>query len=413
MREGFAPVGVDLDDGMLEACHAMQLPAYKDDALSALRQLADGSQVAVCGFHIAEHVPFTVLEELVAEAIRVLRPAGLLILETPNPENVMVGTNNFYLDPTHERPLPNQLLSFLTEHAGFARSKVVRLQEAEALRHEQSTIGVRDVLCGASPDYAVIAQKTGEPLVMDAFKVVFEGAYGVSLDQLAERFDKTLEARLAKLEDAYDSAQTTSTTKLHNLQAEQLMAAQERHEAAMAVLQRQFGALQERLDQAQSSTAQAQTSTAQAQASADMAMHERNQALENCHQQYLRALAAEQQVQLMRASISWRVTIPLRWIAYLVHDPAQRAKSSLRRVLRRAAPHARLWVARRPAARRLAMAIQHRSPWLACKVRNLLESDSVTIVSDLQHGLIDHAPLTPRGRAIERALRAATKKGYN
>jgi O-antigen chain-terminating methyltransferase len=219
IREGYAPVGVDLDDGMLEACQALQLPAYKDDALSALRQLADDSQVVVSGFHIAEHVPFTVLEELVAEALRVLRPAGLLILETPNAENVMVGTNNFYLDPTHERPLPNQLLSFLTEHAGFARSKVVRLQETEALRHEQSKIGVRDVLCGASPDYAVIAQKQGEPLVMDAFKVVFEGAYGVSLDQLAERFDKALEARLVKLEGARDSATTKATTELHNLQA--------------------------------------------------------------------------------------------------------------------------------------------------------------------------------------------------
>ncbi|WP_408600124.1 methyltransferase domain-containing protein [Pseudomonas sp. PLMAX] len=407
MREGYAPVGVDLDDGMLEGCKALQLPAHKDDALNALRKLDDCSQVAVSGFHIAEHVPFSVLEELVAEALRVLRPAGMLILETPNVENVMVGTSNFYLDPTHERPLPNQLLSFLTEHAGFARSKVVRLQESHELHDEQRKIGVRDVLCGASPDYAVIAQKQGEPSVMNAFKVVFDGAYGVSLDQLAERFDQALEARLAKLEDKLDcvrtphldSAQVAGVDGLNQLQALQLVAEQERHEAAMAVMHRQFGAMQERLKQAQSS--------------ADASTRELDQALQSCHQQYLRALAAEQQLQEMRMSTSWRIAAPLRWFGRLLQWPTQYGKMSLRQALRRAAPHARLWVGRRPAIRRLASSVMNRSPWLAGKVRNLLAPDPVATASDLQHGVIDHAPLTPRGRAIESALQAALKKGQN
>jgi O-antigen chain-terminating methyltransferase len=55
----------------------------------------------------------------------------------------------------------------------------------------------------------------------------------------------------------------------------------------------------------------------------------------------------------------------------------------------------------------------NRSPWLAGKVRNLLAPDPVATASDLQHGVIDHAPLTPRGRAIESALQAALKKGQN
>jgi O-antigen chain-terminating methyltransferase len=411
LREGYAPVGVDLDEGMLEACQALQLPAHKDDALSALRKLPDDSQVVVSGFHIAEHVPFPVLEELVAEALRVLRPAGMLILETPNAENVMVGTNNFYLDPTHERPLPNQLLSFLTEHAGFARSKVVRLQEAPELRDELGKIGVRQVLCGASPDYAVVAQKNGEPSVMDEFKV-FEADYGVSLDQLAERFDQALEARLAKLEEKLEvvhlhqanQSRVARPVAQSQGQFEHLLAVQEMHETAMAALQRQFGALQERLEQAQ-------ISVSRAQASAESAAKERNLALENCHHHYLRAAAAEQQVQLMRMSSSWRLTAPLRWLAHLLQEPTQHGKASLLKLLRRVVPHARLWVGRRPAVRRLAMAVLRRCPVLADRVRALLAPEPVDVANELQHGVIDHAPLTPRGRAIESALRSAMKKG--
>jgi hypothetical protein len=51
----------------------------------------------------------------------VLQPGGLLIMETPNPENLVVGANTFYLDPSHERPIPPPLLAFAAEHAGFAR----------------------------------------------------------------------------------------------------------------------------------------------------------------------------------------------------------------------------------------------------------------------------------------------------
>ena len=41
-------------------------------------------------------------------------------METPNPENVIVGASTFYLDPGHVRPLPPGLLSFLLEARGLA-----------------------------------------------------------------------------------------------------------------------------------------------------------------------------------------------------------------------------------------------------------------------------------------------------
>ncbi|MFF7061207.1 methyltransferase domain-containing protein [Pseudomonas sp. NPDC008258] len=405
-REGFTPMGVDLDEGMLEACRAAGLPAQKADALQALRGLADNSQVVVSGFHIAEHVPFSVLGELVSEALRVLRPAGLLILETPNAENVMVGTNNFYLDPTHDQPIPNLLMSFLTEHTGFVRSKVVRLQEAAALHDEQARVGVREVLSGASPDYAVVAQKQAGAQQLANFEAVFEASYGLSLDDIALRYDQGIESRFGNLENSVEEVRATFfepaefqrlMAEVSQQQTQQLLAMKEHYEAAAEASNRQCGAMQEALSQAL--------------ANAEAMTQERNAALDNCHWQHMRAQGAEQQIEAMRNSTSWRITGPLRVTGRVVLWPSRHGKAWLRKKLRLAAPHARLWVARRPAVRRLALAMLNRTPWLATKLRNLLAPDPASVAVDHQHGVIDHAPLTPRGRAIENALRAAMKKG--
>ncbi len=42
-----------------------------------------------------------------------------MIFETPNPENLVVGSNYFYLDPTHRHPLPTELMEFLLKNRGF------------------------------------------------------------------------------------------------------------------------------------------------------------------------------------------------------------------------------------------------------------------------------------------------------
>ena len=119
---GFNARGVDLDDEMLSPCRDRGLSVSVGDALSCLRDLPDASQVVVSGFHLVEHIPFSDLQMLIQEAMRVLKPAGLLILETPNPENLVVGTCSFYLDPTYPRPIPPGLLEFLPEVQGFVRS---------------------------------------------------------------------------------------------------------------------------------------------------------------------------------------------------------------------------------------------------------------------------------------------------
>lgn len=199
LKYGFLPLGVDLDSGMLEACHELGLPVQLGDALSILKSLPDESQTVVSGFHIAEHIPFEDLKVLVAEALRVLKPAGLLILETPNAENIVVGAQNFYLDPTHERPIPHLLLSFLTQYSGFKRSKLLRMQEPPSLVGN-GPVDLMSVLGGASPDYAIVAQKDALAEQLESFNEAFDKEYGLALDILAQRYDAGIDARSARVE---------------------------------------------------------------------------------------------------------------------------------------------------------------------------------------------------------------------
>jgi len=205
----FTASGIDLDDGMLSACRSRGLNVQTGDAIAHLKSLPTDSLSIVSGFHIAEHLSLDDLQTLIKEALRVLKPAGLLILEAPNPENLVVGTSSFYLDPTHQRPLPSALLNFLVGYLGFARSKVLGVQESVPLREELGPTSLFAVLSGVSPDYAVIAQKTGDASSIASFDSLFAKEYGLTLELLAnryqERFDvierrtQLLEARLNRI----------------------------------------------------------------------------------------------------------------------------------------------------------------------------------------------------------------------
>ena len=189
LEAGFQPFGIDLDEGMLQACRERGLPAQQGDAIEYLQSLDDSSQVIISAFHVVEHISFEQLQTLVIQSLRVLKPGGLLIMETPNPENIVVATNNFYLDPTHQRPVPSLLLGFLPEFHGFDRVATLRLQESPEMRGKEE-VQLVDVLRGVSPDYAIVAQKAADLTITQPLDDAFSKPYGLDLINLASRFDQ-------------------------------------------------------------------------------------------------------------------------------------------------------------------------------------------------------------------------------
>lgn len=195
---GLSAFGVDLDDSMLAECRNLGLDVSTQDAISALNALEDESISIVSAFHLIEHIPFDILKTLVSESMRVLKPGGLLIMETPNSDNIMVATSRFYFDPTHTRPIPVELLKFLLKYYGFCNTAVFGLQESAELR-EKIAPSLQDVLGGASPDYAVITQKSAHESIIDRFKTPFALDLGLTTDTLVRRFDQRITQERSEL----------------------------------------------------------------------------------------------------------------------------------------------------------------------------------------------------------------------
>lgn len=191
---GVEALGVDLDEGMLLACTERNLPVIQADIFDYLSTLNARSLDLISAFHLVEHLSFDQLQRLISECHRVLKTEGLLILETPNPENFVVAGHYFYHDPTHEHPLPPLLLSFLVQFEGFQRQTIYRLNAPFHFKEDQAP-GLWDVLAGASPDYAVIAQKVGDTEAARPFNGLFEHPLGATPDVIADQFQKGLERR--------------------------------------------------------------------------------------------------------------------------------------------------------------------------------------------------------------------------
>ena len=199
---GFNAVGVDLNQAMLDSCLELRLKGLQGDALEYLANLPDDSQALISAFHLIEHISFDQLQELVKQALRVLKPGGLLILETPNSENIRVATQYFYLDPTHLKPIPSQQLCFLTEYVGFKRSKVIRLQEEDFVE-SNSDLLIRKIVDGVSQDYAVIAQKDIAKDIYGYSENPFAKIYGVGIDEVVRQYDAAINHKIAVLENEF------------------------------------------------------------------------------------------------------------------------------------------------------------------------------------------------------------------
>lgn len=168
--EGLHARGIDLNTRFVADALTRGLDVVEGDAIEVLKQMPPGCAGAVTSMHLVEHLPFERVVEFIDACAHVLRPGGLLVLETPNPENLDVATVYFYMDPTHRNPLPPIMLRWVVEARGYPDAQVLRLTHERELSAPQlvdetvpGAASINNLLARThiAADYAIIAHKAG------------------------------------------------------------------------------------------------------------------------------------------------------------------------------------------------------------------------------------------------------------
>ncbi len=118
-EDGHEAVGIDIDPAMVATCRQLGLTAYEGDAGAWLAgQTAQFD--AIFSSNVIEHLDAQQVQTWIRQAYGALRPGGMLLIGTPNPESLIVQFHEFWRDPTHVRLYSRQLIEFFFADAGFS-----------------------------------------------------------------------------------------------------------------------------------------------------------------------------------------------------------------------------------------------------------------------------------------------------
>ncbi|MGH9883124.1 MAG: class I SAM-dependent methyltransferase, partial [Pyrinomonadaceae bacterium] len=160
-EEGLHAYGVETNLLLIQRAREQGLNVVEADALAHLRSLPAESLQAVTAFHLMEHLHFEQLVQLLLEVKRTLKPGGLVVLETPNPKNLVVAACNFYADPTHHKPLFPETLKSVFDYVGFVNITVEFLHPVDDSPFDAKTPqseALKTWLFGPC-DFAIVARK--------------------------------------------------------------------------------------------------------------------------------------------------------------------------------------------------------------------------------------------------------------
>jgi SAM-dependent methyltransferase len=118
---GVEASGIEVDADLVYAAAARGLDVRLGDVERYLASLPDASLGGVCALQVVEHLSPQKYIDFARAVARVVKPGGLVVIDSPNPSSFYVYAHAFYLDPTHTRPVHPLFLMFLFDRAGFEK----------------------------------------------------------------------------------------------------------------------------------------------------------------------------------------------------------------------------------------------------------------------------------------------------
>jgi len=117
-ENSISATGIDVNEDMVEICHRKGFNVLQVDTHSFLKDKTENYDGIFCS-HVIEHIAPQDVLAFLDLCRKALKPQGIFIIITPNPKNLCVITDVFWLDLTHTRPYPLQLLERLLTEIGF------------------------------------------------------------------------------------------------------------------------------------------------------------------------------------------------------------------------------------------------------------------------------------------------------
>lgn len=115
---GVPAIGIDHSEESLVACQEKGLTVHREDGREFLSR-STGKFGGIFCSHVIEHMGYEDAVNFLQLCHGALRTNGIILLITPNPRDLAVISEIFWLDPTHVRPYPGLLLKAMLEATGF------------------------------------------------------------------------------------------------------------------------------------------------------------------------------------------------------------------------------------------------------------------------------------------------------
>ena len=122
-QNNYHAMGIDVNSIEIQTLKKQNYLAEHSDMIEFL-ETTNNSFSSISALQVIEHIDYDTLKKFISLAYSKIKKDGVIILETINPHN-KVAFNSFYMDETHKRPIPPEMLAFILQYAGFKNIKFV------------------------------------------------------------------------------------------------------------------------------------------------------------------------------------------------------------------------------------------------------------------------------------------------
>ncbi len=124
LRENnFYAKGIDINSLEIEK---LKKEKFDVKTIDLIKYLSNTEKVfsSISALQVIEHLDYDILKSFIELSYSKIAKGGVIILETINPHNKLA-FNSFYMDETHKRPLPPEMIAFMLQWLGFKDIKYI------------------------------------------------------------------------------------------------------------------------------------------------------------------------------------------------------------------------------------------------------------------------------------------------